>query len=141
MAGGVESLLAYRAFYWLGGLLERFAAEITGRVGDWICRRALKVIFQDSSVECGDVLATCLTKFEEKSDEEVLDKPGGSHRTIMEDGPALYLNKAGAVVKMYSDCCRESIRVTERKPEDSVEFYTVVVQTWFYVRASNHRSS
>ena len=34
MAGGVESILADKASDWLCGLLEGFAAEVTGRIGD-----------------------------------------------------------------------------------------------------------
>ena len=63
VASGVEDIFAHKTFDWLGGLLQGFAAEITGGVRDRICRRNGKIIFQDSSIECRDVMATFITKF------------------------------------------------------------------------------
>ena len=45
MAGSVECFLACESFDWLGRLLERFAAGITGRVRDRVDWRAPKFIF------------------------------------------------------------------------------------------------
>ena len=48
-------------------------------------------------------MASGITKLEEESHKEVLDKPGGSYGAIIENGTALYLYEAGTVVKMAAD--------------------------------------
>ena len=51
-------------------------------------------------------MTTGITELEEEIHEKILDKPGSSYRAIVENGTALDLNEAGAVVKMNSDWCR-----------------------------------
>ena len=64
------------------------------------------MVFQESTIEGRDVMTTGITELEEEFHEKILDKPGSSYRAIVENGTALDLNEAGAVVKMNSDCCR-----------------------------------
>ena len=65
-------------------------------------------------VEGGDVVAQRSTEFEEKSEQEVFDKPESSDGAIVEDSRTLHLHKAGGVVEVNSDCSRNTVKPVER---------------------------
>ena len=82
-------------------------------------------------------MASLLAKFEEESKQEILHEPDSSHRSITQDSTSLDLHHAGSVMKVNSDGCRDTAAVTGSEPENSVEFYASIVNTWFYVRTGN----
>ena len=133
----MEGLFASKTFHRFCWFPKRFLANRAVRTGRGVATNVLKVVIEDSLVKGRNIMASLLAKFEEESKQEVLHKPDSSHRAITQDSTSLHLHHAGGVVKMNSNGCRDTTAVSSREPENSVEFYSFVVNTCFYVRTGD----